>query len=219
MVTCLALLGLAVKGSYSDAENVGLCLGSLQVVFFILMILSQPRMEEILEDAVQFPIREPAFGNLVTANIGAVIMPWMLAYQQSACALDGTPTHELQEKLDDHRFETKVGSVITQGVMSAVLVMAAAVTKRSIKNIDDLAALSRTICGSSVLGNAITLFAVVGASIVAAIVVMLCAAWVIEDMVSRAELRTLVSVRGGRVVWYLSSNFAEPDLACNNSNI
>lgn len=197
VVTCLALLGLAVKGSYSDAENVGLCLGSLQVVFFILMFLSQPRMEEILEDAVQFPIRDPAFGNLVTANIGAVIMPWMLAYQQSACALDGTPTHELQEKLDDHRFETKVGSVITQGVMSAVLVMAAAVTKRSIKNIDDLAALSRTICGSSVLGNAITLFAVVGASIVAAIVVMLCAAWVIEDMV-KSEKDSGLSLPGIR---------------------
>jgi hypothetical protein len=67
--------------------------------------------------------------------------------------------------------------------MSAVLIMAAAVGKKSIKDIDGLAALCRQICGSPALGNAITLFAVIGACLVAAIVVMLCAAWVIEDMV------------------------------------
>ena len=38
------------------------------------------------------------------------------------------------------------------------------------KSVEDLAALSRTICGSVALGNAITLFAVIGACIVAAIV-------------------------------------------------
>jgi len=98
--------------------------------------------------------------------------------QQSACALERNSVDELE----DHRFETQVGSVLTQGVMSAVLIMAAAVGKRSIKNIDDLAELCRQICGSVALGNAITLFAVIGACLVAAIVVMLCAAWVIEDM-------------------------------------
>jgi Mn2+/Fe2+ NRAMP family transporter len=103
----------------------------------------------------------------------------MLAYQQSACALERNSVDELH----DRRFETKIGSFITQGVMSAVLIMGAAVGKTQINNVEDLAAISRTICGNVALGNAITLFAVVGACIVAAIVVMLCGAWVIEDVV------------------------------------
>jgi Mn2+/Fe2+ NRAMP family transporter len=110
-------------------------------------------------------------------------MPWMLAYQQSACALERNSVDELH----DRRFETKVGSFITQGVMSAVLIMAAAVGATEIENVEDLARLSRKICGSVALGNALTLSAVIGACIVAAIVVMLCAAWVIEDVVKSEQ--------------------------------
>merc|ERR1719247_2632562 len=182
-VTCMLLLALALSGSYSTAEKIGLTVGSIQVVFFVLMFASKPNVMEILEDSVQFPINDGEFGNLVTANIGAVIMPWMLAYQQSACALERNSVDELQ----NHRFETKIGSFITQGVMSAVLVMAAAVGATSINNVEDLAALCRQICGSVALGNAVTLSAVIGACIVAAIVVMLCAAWVIEDVVNAGQ--------------------------------
>merc|ERR1719498_659591 len=177
-VTCVFMLALALSGSYSKAEKIGLTVGSIQVVFFILMFAAKPSLSEILEDSVQFPITDGEFGNLVTANIGAVIMPWMLAYQQSACALERNSVDELQ----DRRFETKVGSFITQGVMSAVLVMAAAVGASEINNVQDLARLCRKICGNAAVGNAVTLFAVIGACIVAAIVVMLCAAWVIEDV-------------------------------------
>merc|ERR1719506_3616112 len=83
-VTCMGMLALALSGSYAKAEKIGLIVGSIQVVFFILMFAARPSFMEILEDSVQFPISNGAFGNLVTANIGAVIMPWMLAYQQSA---------------------------------------------------------------------------------------------------------------------------------------
>ena len=73
-VTCLFMLALALSGSYSNAEKIGLTVGSLQVVFFILMFAARPSLSEILEDSVQFPITDGEFGNLVTANIGAVIM-------------------------------------------------------------------------------------------------------------------------------------------------
>ena len=49
-----------------------------------MAVLAGPNALAVLEDAAQFPIGEARFGSLVTANIGAVIMPWMLAYQQSA---------------------------------------------------------------------------------------------------------------------------------------
>merc|ERR1719311_377422 len=106
LVTCMFMLVLALSGSYAKAEKIGLIVGSIQVVFFILMFAAKPSLAEILEDSVQFPISNGAFGNLVTANIGAVIMPWMLAYQQSACALERNSIDDLQ----NHRFETKIGS-------------------------------------------------------------------------------------------------------------
>merc|ERR1719506_1954005 len=149
-VVCLFMACLALSGSYSRAEKIGLAVGSIQVVFFVLMFAAKPSASEILEDAVQFPINDGEFGNLVTANIGAVIMPWMLAYQQSACALERNSVDELQ----NHRFETKIGSFITQGVMSAVLIMGAAAGDRPINNVQDLAALSRKVCGNATLGNA-----------------------------------------------------------------
>merc|ERR1719379_1554715 len=152
------MLALALSGSYAKAEKIGLIVGSIQVVFFVLMFAAKPSFMEILEDSVKFPITNGDFGNLVTANIGAVIMPWMLAYQQSACALERNSVDELQ----DRRFETKLGSFITQGVMSAVLVMAAAVGATEINNVQDLAQLCQKICGSVAFGNAVTLSAVIG---------------------------------------------------------
>merc|ERR1719258_1011404 len=143
-VTCMGMLALACSGSYAKAEKIGLIVGSIQVVFFVLMFAARPSFMEMLEDSVKFPINNGDFGNLVTANIGAVIMPWMLAYQQSACALERNSVDELQ----NHRFETKIGSFITQGVMSAVLVMAAAVGATEIDSVEDLAQLCRKICGS-----------------------------------------------------------------------
>merc|ERR1719388_212852 len=167
---------LALSGSYSRAEKIGLAVGSIQVVFF-------------------------------------VIMPWMLAYQQSACALERNSVDELQ----NHRFETKIGSFITQGVMSAVLIMAAAVGATNINNVEDLAAISRQICRNAALGNAITLAAVIGACIVAAIVVMLCAAWVIEETVrveSSAPLDGPAEIRPGSEATVMERVRARPAYYC-----
>jgi Mn2+/Fe2+ NRAMP family transporter len=212
-VVCLFMLALALSGSYSQAEKIGLTVGSLQVVFFALMFAAQPSFAEVAEDAVQFPITNSDFGSLVTANIGAVIMPWMLAYQQSACALERNSVDELQ----NHRFETKIGSFITQGVMSAVLIMAAAVGATNIDNVEDLAAISRQICRNAALGNAITLAAVIGACIVAAIVVMLCAAWVIEETVrveSSAPLDGPAEIRPGSEATVMERVRARPAYYC-----
>merc|ERR1719482_1182759 len=67
-VTCMAMLALALSGSYAKAEKIGLIVGSIQVVFFVLMFAARPSFMEMLEDSVKFPINNGDFGNLVTAN-------------------------------------------------------------------------------------------------------------------------------------------------------
>ena len=81
-----------------------------------------------------------AFLKLVAANIGAVIMPWMIYFQQSAVAAKRlTPGHE--EALE--RTNTLIGSILTQLIMIAVMVTVAAAREVTgstrIESIDDIA--------------------------------------------------------------------------------
>ena len=72
--------------------------------------------------ALSIPIANSGYLYLVAANIGAVIMPWMIFYQQSAIA-DKKLT---AEHYGAARWDTAIGAVVTQLVMAAVLVAAAA---------------------------------------------------------------------------------------------
>ena len=63
---------------------------------------------------------------LVAANIGAVIMPWMIFYQQSAIA-DKRLGRSI---ITAARWDTAIGAVITQLVMAAVLIACAATIGR-----------------------------------------------------------------------------------------
>ena len=72
------------------------------------------------------PLKNPDYLYLVAANIGAVIMPWMIFYQQSAIADKKAAARALPAA----RCDTAVGAVMTQLVMAAVLVAAAATIGR-----------------------------------------------------------------------------------------
>merc|ERR1719160_350997 len=92
--------------------------------------MNNPEGSQIWQDLWAFPLNDLNFVKLVTANIGAVIMPWMLAYQQSALCEkrleeDLGPDHLLIERID-----TALGSFLTQGVMAAVLITVAAAKEK-----------------------------------------------------------------------------------------
>merc|ERR1719189_1880462 len=103
--------------------------------------MSKPSGKEIWSDLFSFPLGEPGFVKLVTANIGAVIMPWMLAYQQSALCEKGLAGENGAEHLLLERIDTAVGSVLTQGVMAAMLITTAASPAFHGKEISDVQSL------------------------------------------------------------------------------
>jgi len=183
--TCITfmLLVLALSGSYNCAEKVGLTLGACQVLLFITMFMAKPEGNLLLEQLVEFPFQDPDYVKLVTANIGAVIMPWMLAYQQSAICdkglSEGGAEHLLIERID-----TFVGSFLTQGVMAAMLVTigAAIRPKESVDTVDDLLTIFARVLGSVNGAKWLLTFAIVGACMVAAIVQTLTASWVLEEV-------------------------------------
>jgi len=126
------------------------------------------------------PVKDSAYLYLVAANIGAVIMPWMIFYQQSAVA-----DKKLRACHYRHaQWDTAFGSVITQAVMAAVLLAAAATIGKmhagaadaSLNSIGDISKMLVPALGASV-GRVVFGFGTIGAAMVAAIVVSLASAW------------------------------------------
>ena len=80
------------------------------------------RLGTMLRQASSIPYADRNYLYLVAANIGAVIMPWMVFYQQSAIADKGLqPRHFRAARID-----TALGAVLTQLIMASVLIAVAA---------------------------------------------------------------------------------------------
>jgi NRAMP (natural resistance-associated macrophage protein)-like metal ion transporter len=77
------LIAVVFTGSYERVEKIAIVVGLFELVFVVTMILAFPSPERFIS-GVDFPITNGDFLSLVSANIGAVIMPWMIFYQQSA---------------------------------------------------------------------------------------------------------------------------------------
>jgi Mn2+/Fe2+ NRAMP family transporter len=118
---------------------------------------------------------------LVSANIGAVIMPWMVFYQQSAVIEKGLVEGDLRAA----RADTAVGSVLTQLIMAAVLVAtAAALSHGPAKSLDTVQQIADALTGvlGATAGRLCFGLGVAGAAIVAAIVVTLTAARTLGEL-------------------------------------
>ncbi|MBU6448420.1 MAG: divalent metal cation transporter [Rhodospirillales bacterium] len=176
-LSVLFLLVVAFTGSYRRVERVAIALGLFEFVFFVIAFVSKPDAHQI---AVQ--MFRPALANqdylfLVAANIGAVIMPWMIFYQQSAIADKKlSPADFRYAKLD-----TAIGSVITQLVMAAVLISTAATIglknpHASLNTVGDITAALIPYLGMT-MGKLIFGIGVLGAGLVASIVASLALAW------------------------------------------
>ena len=98
-------------------------LGLFELAFLFAALRAHPSLHAA---AASFgsvgPLSRGDYLGLVAANVGAVIMPWMVFYQQAAVVDKGLR----RENLRAGRVDTAVGAVVTQVVMIAVLVATAA---------------------------------------------------------------------------------------------
>lgn len=171
------LLIIAWTGSYQKIERIAILIGSFELVFAIVAFMSHPNMKEMVAGLGQFPWHQPGYVYLVVANIGAVIMPWMVFYHQSAVVDKGLDVGDLKAS----RRDTAIGAVITQLVMIAVLVATAATIGKyhpgaSLGTVQQISNALTPFLGKTV-GIILFSLGMVGAAIVAAIVVSLATAW------------------------------------------
>jgi len=172
-----ALLLTVLTGSYRRVERIAIVVGLFEFAFFGVAWAARPNLASMAREAMQIPFADKAYLYLVAANIGAVIMPWMVFYQQSAVADKKLrPVH-----LTAARWDTAVGAVVTQLVMAAVLVAAAATlaphhAKTTLSSVGDLSAALTPYLGVG-FGRLVFGLGIIGAGLVAAIVSSLALAW------------------------------------------
>lgn len=171
------LLIVVWTGSYRRVERVAIALGLFELVFVWVALKAPVQMHQLVGGLGHVPVHETGFWYLVAANIGAVIMPWMVFYQQSAVADKGLQP----EQYFAARWDTALGAVLTQVVMAAVLLVAAATLwsghlSPPLNTVGQVAQALTPFLGEG-LGHTLFGLGILGAAMVAAIVVVLAAAW------------------------------------------
>lgn len=171
------LLVVVWTGSYRRVERVAIALGLFEFAFFWVAYAAHPQGAEVASGLTHMPLHDKDYLYLVAANIGAVLMPWMIFYQQSAVA-----DKKLRpEHYKDARWDTALGAVMTQLVMAAVLVATAATIGKSnsaasLNTVGDISNALTPFMGPAV-GRLVFSLGIIGAAMVAAIVVSLASAW------------------------------------------
>lgn len=178
LVTTAAVLLVIVifTASYKRAEAFALALCVVELLFIPAAFAAHPPAHAVIAEGLfgSQPLGDPNYVLLIASNIGAVIMPWMIFYQQSATVDKGLQLSDLGFA----RFDTMLGAVLTQGIMCAVIITTAATL--FVKRIPISDAAHAALAFEPLVGRfaGITFgVALIGASMLGAFVVALATAW------------------------------------------
>lgn len=181
-VAAAFLIGVAMTGSYRRAERIGIALGLAELVFIPAVVMAHPSLRAIGQGLGHVPLGDRSYVFLLAANVGAVIMPWMVFYQQGAVLDKGLQPLDIPSE----RRDTAVGAVLTQAIMIGVVLTFAATVGRShlgttLHTVTDMSSALRPFLGA--IGAKVLLgTAVLGAALVAALVASLAGAWGISEV-------------------------------------
>ena len=176
------LLGLALTGSYTRVERVGLAIGVAELAFIPAMLLSHPRLDDFAHGIASMPLGNSSYLYLLAANIGAVIMPWMIFYQQGAVIDKKLSIKTIRQA----RADTAVGAFVTQFIMIAVVVSLAATIGKigshtPLNTVGEIAGAITPFLGP-IGGKVLFGLGMLGAALVAAIVASLAGAWGLAEV-------------------------------------
>ena len=169
---------MVLTRSYRRFERITIALSLALFAFVALAILAHPLPGAILGGlSPAQPFGRPGYLQLVVATIGAVVMPWMLFYQQAATVNKGLDRADLGAA----RVETLMGAVASELLMGAIVIAAAAAAASSTGGLVVSSGGLALPAGLAILasGWARVLIAVgmVGAGLLAAVVISLSSAW------------------------------------------
>ncbi|MBU1558386.1 MAG: divalent metal cation transporter [Gammaproteobacteria bacterium] len=190
------LLAIVMSGTYRSVERCAIALGLFELVFIAVAWMAHPLFHDVRTQFFNIPLNDPHYFYLAAANIGAVIMPWMIFYQQSAivdkhmscqehglhgdaCCVSHRNCQNTYMRFS--RIDTAIGAVVTQLIMMAVMITTASTIGKinpgcSLNNVHQFSDALIPFLGMTA-GKLLFAAGMLGASLVAAIVVSLTAAW------------------------------------------
>lgn len=177
IASAAVLIAIAFSGKYRRAEFMALGLCLLELLFIPAAFAAHPDGAALLREGIfgAQPLGNRDYLLLVAGNIGAVIMPWMIFYQQSATVDKGLKPVDLPHA----RIDTAIGAVATQIIMVAVVVACAATLYLKHVSVSDAAHAALALVpltGSKWAGIAFGA-GLLGAALLGALVVSLASAW------------------------------------------
>ncbi len=181
----VVLLLVVVSGSYRRVELIGIGFGLFELAFLVAAVRAHPDPGALVGSlGMGQPLGNSAYLALVAANVGAVVMPWMIFYQQAAILDKGITVRDLRFA----RINTAIGAVVTQVIMIAVLVATgASLFHRHSGSLNTVAQISTALTSSlgAAGGRLAFSMGVAGAALVAALVVSLGAAWAFAEVAGK----------------------------------
>jgi Mn2+/Fe2+ NRAMP family transporter len=172
-------VALVVSGGYRRVELVGIALGLFELAFVAAALLAHPSAHALAAGVATQPLGQPGYLTLVAANVGAVVMPWMFFYQQGAVVDKGLTARDLRSA----RIDTAIGALLTQVIMGSVLVATAVSFHGRSGSLQSVGAIARALApllGAST-SRILLALGMLGAALVASIVVSLAAAWAVAE--------------------------------------
>jgi Mn2+/Fe2+ NRAMP family transporter len=176
IVAAVLLVVVIMTASYKRAERFAFALCLVELLFVPAAFAAHPPIHTVVMQGIfgSQPLHNYSYLLLIASNIGAVIMPWMIFYQQSATVDKGLTTSDLNFA----RVDTALGAVLTQAIMCAVIVTTAATL--FVHHIPVTDAAHAAIAFAPLVGKfaGVTFgVALIGASMLGAFVVSLATAW------------------------------------------
>ena len=167
---------MVLTASYERFERITLVLSLGLFAFIPLAIVAHPDAGAVVGGSFAQPFDQPGYLDLVVATVGAVIMPWMLFYQQAATVDKGLTRRVLRAS----KAETFIGAVASEVLMAAIVVAAAAAVASG--------SAASVVAGGLELprglvdlatgkGGVLMAIGIVGAGLLAAVVISLSSAW------------------------------------------
>ncbi|WP_269859181.1 NRAMP family divalent metal transporter [Streptomyces sp. RPT161] len=181
-IATVFLLALALTGSYGRVERIGIAVGLAELAFFVAMFMSRPHIGAMAHGLGSMPLGNSSYLLLVAANVGAVIMPWMVFYQQGAVIDKQLSVATIRQARQDTAF----GAVLTQLIMISMVVAVAATIGlhnpgAALNTVGQIAGALTPYLGH--LGGTVLFgLGMMGAALVAAIVSSLAGAWGLAEV-------------------------------------
>jgi NRAMP (natural resistance-associated macrophage protein)-like metal ion transporter len=182
-VAALILIIISASGQYLSVERTAIAIGLFELIFIPAVFYAHPDPTAMLHGLIGTqPLYNSDYWLLIAANVGAVIMPWMIFYQQGAVVDKKLSAATLKYS----RIDTFMGSIVTQIIMALVLILAAATlgqthSHASLSDIQQIALALEPAVGSFA-GKVLFAIGVTAAALIATIVVSLASSWAFGEM-------------------------------------